>query len=210
MEILNFEETKNLLLKYKIPFCKTEIFNSKAKASEFAKKIGFPVVIKVHAPNIFHKSEVGGVKVGIKNLEEFYVAWDEMKKRTRLEKIEGILVQETVFGSELTIGMKRDSQFGPVLMFGLGGIFIEVLKDVAFRVAPFDKKQALEMILEIKGHKLLQGYRGREIVNLNKLAEIIVNLSKLSMAEKKIMSIDLNPVMANKKSILVADFRLIV
>lgn len=209
MEVLGFEQTKKILQKYKIPFCRTEIFNSQDKALAYAEKIGFPVVLKVHGSTIFHKSDIGGVKIGISNKEEFYLAWAEIRNNSELKKIEGILVQEMVKGNELTIGMKRDKQFGPVLMFGLGGIFIEILKDVAFRVAPIDKKQALKMIAEIKGYKLLQGYRGKEGVNINKLSALLVNIARLSLREEKILSIDFNPVMANKKAILVADFRLI-
>ncbi|MFA5086842.1 MAG: acetate--CoA ligase family protein [Candidatus Paceibacterota bacterium] len=210
MEVLGFEQTKKILQKYRIPFCRTEIFNSQDKALAYAEKIGFPVVLKVHGSTIFHKSDIGGVKVGISNKEEFYLAWAEIRENSELKKIEGILVQEMVKGTELTVGMKRDSQFGPVLMFGLGGIFVEILKDVAFRAAPINKKQALEMIAEIKGYKLLQGYRGKEGININKLAALLVNIARLSLREQKILSIDFNPVMANKKAVLVADFRLIV
>jgi acyl-CoA synthetase (NDP forming) len=210
MEILSFEETRKLLLKYKIPFCKTEIFNSKEKALAYVKKIGFPIALKIHSRTIFHKSEIGGVKVGINNEEEFSVAWDEMKQNTELRNIEGILVQEMVSGNEIAIGMKRDPQFGPVLMVGLGGIFIEVLKDVAFRIAPMEKSEAIKMIKEIKGYKLLEGYRNREGVNVDKLAMLLVNLSKLSIKEKNILSIDFNPVMGNNKNVLVADFRLTI
>jgi acyl-CoA synthetase (NDP forming) len=210
MEILSFSETRKMLLKYKIPFCKTEIFNSKEKALAYAQKIGFPIVLKIHSRTIFHKSEIGGVRVGINNEDDFVEVWNEMKENTELRNIEGILVQEMINGNEMAIGMKRDPQFGPVLMVGLGGIFIEVLKDVAFRIAPIEKDEALKMIKEIKGYKLLEGYRNREGVNIDKLAVLLVNLSKLSINEKKILSIDFNPVMGNSKSVLVADFRLII
>lgn len=207
MEILNFEKTRTLLKKYKIPFCRTEIFKSSAKALEFALKIGFPVVLKIHSAEIFHKSEAGGVKVGINNEEEFLKAWNEL---SQLENIEGILVQELAKGTELVLGMKRDGQFGPVLMFGLGGIFVEILKDVSFRVGTLNKKQALEMIQEIKGYKLLEGYRNQEGVNLNELTDLLVKISYLASERKEIMAIDFNPVIANKKSVLVADFRIVI
>jgi len=210
MEILSFEETKNLLIKYKLPFCKTEIFNSKEKALVFAKQIGFPVVLKIHAQKIFHKSEIGGVKVNIKNEEDFSSSWDEIEKNIEGKNIEGILVQEMVGGSEIAIGMKRDSQFGPVLMFGLGGIFIEIIKDVSLRIAPVDTTEAIKMIKEIKGFKILDGARGKKKVDLIKIAEILVNISNLSMKEEKIQSIDFNPVMVTDKQALIADFRLII
>ena len=210
MEVLGFEQTKKLLEKYKIPFCKTEIFNSQNKAVEYAKKIGFPIVLKVHGSTIFHKSDIGGVKLGINNEQEFYKAWQEIKENSELKKIEGILVQQMTKGSEIAVGMKRDQQFGPVVMFGLGGIFIEILKDVSFRMAPVNKSQALSMIEEIKGYRLLQGYRGKEGVNIGKLASLLVNISNLCIKEEKILSLDFNPIMASKKSIIVADFRLII
>ena len=210
MEILSFEETKNLLIKYKLPFCKTEIFNSKEKALVFAKQIGFPVVLKIHAQKIFHKSEFGGVKVNIKNEEEFSSSWNEIEKNIEGKNIEGILVQEMVGGSEIAIGMKRDYQFGPVLMFGLGGIFIEIIKDVSLRIAPIDITEAIKMIKEIKGFKILDGARGKKKVDLIKIAEMLVNISNLSMKEEKIQSIDFNPVMVTDKQALIADFRLII
>ncbi|MDD5569409.1 MAG: acetate--CoA ligase family protein, partial [Candidatus Pacebacteria bacterium] len=127
-----------------------------------------------------------------------------------LKKIEGILVQEMVSGNEIAIGMKRDEQFGPVLMAGLGGIFIEIIKDVTFRVAPIEKAEAMEMIKELKGYKLLQGFRGKPGVNIDKLAALIVNVSNMVVKENKVMALDFNPVIANDKSVVVADFRVII
>jgi len=210
MEILSFEETRDLLIKYKLPFCRTEIFNSKEKALAFAKQIGFPVVLKVHAQKIFHKSEVGGVKINIKNDDEFISAWDEIEKNIEGKNIEGILVQEMVSGSEVAIGMKRDSQFGPVLMFGLGGIFIEIIKDVSLRIAPIDIAEATKMIKEIKGFKILDGARGKKKVDINRIAEMLVNISNLSMKEEKIQSIDFNPVMVTDKQAIITDLRMII
>ena len=210
MEILSFEETKRILLKYKLPFCRTEIFNSKEKALIFAKQIGFPVVLKIHAQKIFHKSEIGGVKVNIKNEEEFNCSWDEIEKNIQGKNIEGILVQEMVSGNEVAIGMKRDSQFGPVLMFGLGGIFIEIIKDVSLRIAPINKLEAMEMIKEIKGFAILNGARGKKKVDLDKIAEMMVNLSNLSIKEEKIQSMDFNPVMVTDKQAVITDLRIII
>jgi acetyl-CoA synthetase (ADP-forming) len=210
MEILSFEETRNLLMKYKLPFCRTEIFNSKEKALVFAKQIGFPVALKIHAQKIFHKSEIGGVKIDIKNDEEFIASWEEIEKNIEGKNIEGILVQEMVLGSEVAIGMKRDSQFGPVLMFGLGGIFIEIIKDVSLRIAPINISEATSMIKEIKGFKILDGARGKTKVDLVRIAEMLVNISNLSMREEKIQSIDFNPVMVTDKQALIADFRIII
>ena len=210
MEILSFEETRRLLLKYKLPFCRTEIFNSKDKASAFAEKIGFPVVLKVHAQKIFHKSEIGGVKTNIRNKEDFEKAWLEIEKNIRGKNIEGMLVQEMRSGSEIALGMKRDPQFGPVLLFGLGGIFIEIIKDVSLRIAPISREEALAMIKETKGAKVLEGARGRKKADLGIIADMLVNLSNLSIKEEKIQSIDFNPVMVEGDKACIADFRIIV
>jgi len=209
MNILSFKETELILSKYKIPFCKTEIFNSKEKALLFAQRIGFPVALKVHAQKVFHKSEIKGVKVGIENEEQFNLAWDEMMESIEGKNIEGLLVQEMAYGNEVAIGMKRDKQFGPVLMFGLGGIFIEIIKDVSFRVAPINKNEALEMIKELKSFKILDGARGKEKVNINSLVDILISLSNLSMKEERIEAIDFNPIMVNRDRACVADFRII-
>lgn len=210
MEILSFEETRKLLLKYKLPFCRTEIFNSKEKALVFARQIGFPVVLKIHAQKIFHKSEIGGVKTNIKDEVEFSNAWDEIEVNIEGKNIEGILVQEMAIGNEVAVGMKRDSQFGPVLMFGLGGIFIEIIKDVSFRIAPITAEEATKMIKETKGFEILNGARGKKKVDLKKIADMLVNLSNLSLKEERIQSIDFNPVMATDKQALISDFRIII
>lgn len=210
MEILSFEETKRLFGKYKVPFCETEIFNSKTKAIAFARKIGFPVVIKVHGRNIFHKSEIGGVKIGIKDEEEFDKAWEEMSANTEGKNVEGILVQGMGKGREIAMGMRRDKQFGPVLMFGLGGVFIEVLNDVSLRIAPITKEDAIGMIKEIRGYKILEGYREGKTANIQKLADVLVSLSKMSLKEENIEEIDLNPLMVDGDQIKLIDFRIII
>jgi len=151
MPLLGFQETKNLLLQYKIPICQTEIVKSEKEAATRAKKIGYPVVLKIFSPKILHRSAIGGVKVGIKNEPEFKKAYSTL---SRIKGVEGILVQKMILGREVALGIKRDPQFGPVLMFGLGGIFVEVLKDVSFRVCPISEKEALEMIKGIKGYKI--------------------------------------------------------
>jgi len=225
MKVLGFRETKKLCLKYKIPLCQTAIVETKKEAADFARKIGYPVVLKISSPDILHKTDVGGIKIGIKSEKELRKAFSEIlnnvkkgkpeapkesKLPTGQARIEGILVQEQVLGKEAVVGMKRDLTFGPVLMFGLGGIFVEVLKDVAFRVVPINKREALKMIKEIKGYEILKGFRGEKPVNIKKIAEIITFLSKLSLAEKNIKEIDLNPIIVNEKRALVVDARFLL
>ena len=214
MRVLDFNKTEKLLLKYKIPLCTSYLVTSKKEAIDFAQKIGFPVVLKVFSPDILHKTDVGGVKIGIENERDLKRAFDEilfsLKEKKPKAKIEGMLIQKQIFGKEVVVGMKRDLAFGPVLMFGLGGIFVEILNDVAFRVAPITKREALKMIREIKSFKILKGFRGEKPVNIEKIAEIIVKVSKLSLKEEKIQEIDLNPIIANEKGAQVVDARVLL
>ena len=214
MQALSFQKTREILSKYKIPFCETYLVNSKREALMLAKKLGFPVVLKVFSPDILHKTDVGGVKIGIENERDLKRVFDEilfsLKEKKPKAKIEGMLIQKQIFGKEVVVGMKRDLAFGPVLMFGLGGIFVEILNDVAFRVAPISKREALKMIREIKSFKILKGFRGEKPVNIEKIAEIIVKVSKLSLKEEKIQEIDLNPIIANEKGAQVVDARVLL
>ncbi|MDD5696616.1 MAG: acetate--CoA ligase family protein [Candidatus Pacebacteria bacterium] len=206
MEILSFKETKNLLLKYGLPFCETGIFDSLDKAIEYAEEIGYPVVLKVYGKDVFHRTETGGVAVGIKNKEGLKKEWEAMAQK--FNNIEGFLVQEAVKGREFILGMKRDEQFGPVLMFGLGGVFAELFKDVSLRIAPIGKKEAEEMLEETKAYEIIKGFRGQG-VNKDKLVDLLVRLSKLSVKERMIKSIDFNPVMGNEKEVLIVDFKIV-
>ncbi len=212
MKTLNFKEAKRLLLKYKIPFCRTELVVSEKEALRIAKKIGYPVVLKVSSTVVLHKTDLGLVKPDIKNREELKQAWDDIFKLTKKIKgnTEGMLVQKMIFGSEVIVGMKRDLQFGPVLVFGLGGIFVEVLKDVSFRIVPVKKTEALKMIKGTKGSKILEGFRNQKPSDIKKIADIIVSLSKLSLTEKYIKEVDFNPIIASEKQALVVDARFLI
>ena len=210
--LLDFNQTRKILSKYKIPFCRSEVFKSKKEALKFAKIINFPVVLKIMASQVLHRTEIGGVKIGIKNKEEFKRAFDEILFSTKKKKInfEGVLVQKEMKGTEIAIGMKRDEIFGPVIMFGGGGIFIELLKDVSFGICPLKTPEIKEMIKETKIYGLLKGFRGFPKVNIEKIIKIAQNLSKLSLKDKKIKEIDLNPIICNEKEILVVDAKIII
>ncbi len=207
MEILNFKEAKDILLKYKLPFCQTDIFESLSKGLMYAEEIGFPVVLKAYGNNVFHRTEKGGVSVGIKTREDFRREWNNITENYK--DIEGILVQEMVKGKELIIGMKRDEQFGPVLIFGMGGIYTELHKDISLRIAPVTKKEIIEMMKETKAYELVKGFRG-EGINEEKLINLIIKLSSLSLKERRIKSIDFNPIIGNKKEVLIVDFKIVV
>lgn len=212
MQQLEFNKTIKLLDKYKISYPKSRLATSPEKATKIAKELGYPVVLKIISKDIVHKSDVGGVKVNLKTEEELTSAYEELlksvKKKSPKAKLEGVLVQKMESGIEAIIGMKRDPQFDAVIMFGLGGVFVEVLKDVSFRIAPIDKIQAEKMINEIQAIEILKGVRGEKPVKISALVDLLVKVSKLSITNKKILELDLNPVIVDEKSAKVADVRL--
>lgn len=210
MALLSFKKTKELLRQYKIPLVKTKLVKTKKEAKNFAKKIGWPLVLKISSSEVLHRTEAGLVKVGIENEKELLRAFEEILRKSKDLQVEGILVQKMARGIEVACGMKKDSSFGPVLMFGLGGVFIEILKDVSFQIAPISRKEALEMIRGIKSFNILKGFRGRPPANLKEIAEILVKLSKLSEDHQEIKEIDLNPVFVNEKEVQVADAKFLI
>lgn len=211
MKQLNFEKAKKILEKYRLPFVKSFLLKSEKQIDNFVNKVGFPAVLKISSADIIHKSDIGGVKVGLQNKEEIASAYSEIIKNAKKQKakIEGIVLQKTETGQEIIIGMKRDPQFDVVLMFGIGGVFVEILKDVSFRVAPINKQEAIDMIKEIKASKILEGARGKKAVNLEAIADILVKTGKLALENKKITQIDFNPIITNEKTAKIVDARII-
>lgn len=170
--------------------------------------------MKVISPDVIHKTDMGAVKLNIKTLDEAEEAWDFMFANVLKIKpdtqIEGVVIQKMVSGKEVIIGMKRDESFGPSIIFGLGGIFTEALKDSSLRVAPISKELALEMMQEIRGANILNGLRGEKAVNFDGLANIIVAISDIAMSHPEIVEIDLNPVMVNSNGAEVVDVRIMI
>ena len=198
-----------------IPIVEAKLAHTKAEAISMSKKMGFPVVLKIVSPDVIHKSDSGGVKLGLANAAQVGKAYDEIlsmaKKHQPKAKIKGISVQKMVRpGVEVIIGMTKDAQFGPVLMFGLGGILVEVLKDVSFRIVPLSKRDAREMIKEIKGYPLLEGYRGQEPADIPFLEDMILKLSDFIDKNPEIKELDLNPVFAYKNGAVAVDARVIL
>ena len=208
MKSLEFKKAEQLLAKYGIPLCPGRLVSEKKEAWAFAKKTGYPLVLKVLSPLATHKTDLGLVKTGIRDEKELDKAWAELAAKKI--KREGVLVQKQLAGVEVVAGIKRDPQFGPVLMFGLGGIFVELLKDVSFRIAPVGKNDARGMMKEIKGYKVLLGFRSQKAVDLDKLTGILLSLSELSLREKDVKEVDLNPIIANEKGAWVADPRFLI
>jgi acetyl-CoA synthetase (ADP-forming) len=187
-------ESKRLLSAYGFPVVREKLVNTRAGAVKAAKEIGLPVVLKGCSPQISHKTEKKLIEVDLRTLKEVQRAYDEIVERVGDTPLDGILVQEMVKGSrELVIGMIRDAQFGPCVMFGLGGIFTEVLKDVSFRIAPLERRDALEMAQEIKGAPVLGAFRGMPPVDMELLVSMLINAGKLGMELEAVKEVDVNP-----------------
>jgi acyl-CoA synthetase (NDP forming) len=193
----------------------TVLASSQKEAAALSERIGFPVVLKIASPDISHKSDAGGVITGVKNKAGVSRAYREIIASARQKfptaRIEGVAVQRMARpGVEVIIGMFKDAQFGPVLMFGLGGILVEVLKDVSFRIVPLAPRDAREMIEEIKGYPLLQGYRGQEPASIPVLEDMLLKVSDFVEQTPEIREIDLNPVFAYRDGALVVDARVVL
>jgi acyl-CoA synthetase (NDP forming) len=213
--LLNEIESKALLSEAGIPVVETKLATSKPEAIAISKKLGYPVALKIVSPEITHKSDVGGVKLGLKTSKQVEIAYEEILSAVRRKYphtvIDGMSVQRMARpGTEVIIGMTKDSQFGPVLMFGVGGILVELLKDVSFRIVPLEREDAREMIREIKGYAILEGFRGMEPVDVSSLEEILLKLSKFVDENPEIKELDLNPVFAYRDGVVAADARVIL
>ncbi|MDD4878147.1 MAG: acetate--CoA ligase family protein [Candidatus Nanoarchaeia archaeon] len=198
-----------LLKKYGIPLPAAKEVKTKQEAVDAAKQLGYPVVLKIKSSTILHKTDAGGVKLGIQNEFQLREAIEEMQKKIPSKDIQGFLVQKFYDGHYVLIGMKRDAQFGPVIAFGLGGIFVEIMKDVSFRVAPITEKDAGEMMKEVKAYSILEGARGGIKADKKLLVEILLAVSKMAMENTELKEIDLNPVVVNEKQAVAVDVRLI-
>ena len=208
-------ESKELIAAFGITTARHIVTASVKEAIQAATSIGYPIVLKIVSPDISHKTDVGGVKVGIKDAEGVKAAYEEIMKNVNIKKpdarIEGILVEEMATPStEVIIGGLRDPQFGPAVMFGLGGIFVEIYKDVSFRIAPLEEYDAIDMIHEIKGSKILKGFRNTESLDITSLAQTILKVSNIMVSLEEIKEIDLNPVLVYPKGVKAVDARIIL
>lgn len=206
-------EARDVVSAYGIPIPEARLARTSGEAVDIAEEIGFPVVLKIASPDILHKSDVGGIEVGLGDPDEVRQAYDRVMSRARQHapdgEIWGVLVQEMVDeGKEIIVGMNRDSQFGPLMMFGLGGIYVEVLEDVTFRLAPVAAAEAEAMIEEIEASPLLHGARGEQAVDLEAIVEILERASQLALDFPEITALDLNPVVAQPEGALAIDARL--
>ncbi|OYT56165.1 MAG: acetyl-CoA synthetase [Desulfurococcales archaeon ex4484_217_2] len=197
-------EAKKLCEIFGIPIAKSFLAKTSDEALKIANKLGYPVVLKIVSPDILHKTDVGGVIVNIKNDKELVEAYNKILKNVREKKpeakIEGILVQEMVpEGVEVIVGAIKDPFFGYAIMFGLGGIFVEILRDVSFRIVPLTEEDAYQMITEIKAYPILKGVRNLPPRDIESIVKILLNTSKLLERTSLIKELDLNPIMVYEK-----------
>ena len=213
--LLTEVEAKQLLKDGGIDVVDTRLATSKEEAVSISQELGFPVVLKIASSDVVHKSDAGGVKLGLKTVKQVGKAYDDIIKAIKKEypeaRIQGVSVQKMArTGVEVIMGMSKDAQFGPVLMFGLGGVLVEILKDVSFRIVPLVKRDAAEMIREIKGYPLLEGYRGQEPADVSKLEDLLLKVSDFVEKNPDIKELDLNPIFAYKDGAVAVDARVIL
>jgi len=208
-------EAKELLKEYGIPVPDFKLIKSEDEIIGLAKEINFPIVMKIVSPDIIHKTDAGGVRLNIKDETEARLAYQEIiskaKKYNKEAQIFGVITYSMIpKATEIIIGMMKDPHFGPVAMFGLGGIFVEILKDISFRILPIEERDAGEMITEIKGYEILKGARGNPPRDIQAIEEVLMKVSKLTMENPEIKEIDLNPIFVFEKGLQVVDARMIL
>ncbi|MFA5141515.1 MAG: acetate--CoA ligase family protein [Candidatus Woesearchaeota archaeon] len=206
-EVFAEKKAEDFLKKY-LPVAKSELTKNAEQALKFAKK--YPIVLKIISPQALHKTEIKGIRI-VNNKTDLVIQYQELEKIVKANKLklEGILAQEYIKGKEVIVGIKKDATFGHVIMFGTGGIYTEMLKDVQFRSCPITEKDAEQMIADLKLNKLLTGFRNEKPVNLRLLKEILVKASKIPKTHPKIEELDINPLMINSKDAKVVDARIV-
>ena len=208
-----YTEAKKLLETWNIPVTETKIAKNQKEAIQAANSIGFPVVMKIFSPDVVHKSDSGGVITDLRTEKEVIQAFDKMMENHRKSKspvrIDGVIIEKMLSGVEVIIGVTKDPQFGHVLMFGMGGVLVELLKDISFRLIPIDPVDAKEMIREVKGYPLLEGFRGQK-GSIETLENIMLKVSTLIVQHPEIIEMDLNPVFTFSSGSIAADARIII
>ena len=208
-------EAKTVCKEYGIPVTKLKIAKTAEEAAKFSEEIGYPTVLKIISPDVIHKFDVGGVILNVNSSEDAKNAYNKIvenvKKHKPDAKIDGVLVQEMApSATEVIVGAIKDAQFGPTLMFGLGGTFVEIMKDVSFRIAPIKEDDARQMISEVKAYPILLGYRGQPPRDIDTIVKIILDTSRLVMEHQNIKELDLNPVIVYEKGAKTVDARIIL
>jgi len=205
MKIMIEREAEDFLEKEGFPVVERVEVKNEVQLLNNARRLGFPLAMKVVSQKVLHKTDVGGVKLDIKTEDELKQAFHELEK---IQDFESVLIQKYTQGNFVLVGIKKDPTFGHVIAAGLGGIFTEVMKDVSFRVVPLTKDDALQMIEELKSYPILKGVRGMK-ANLDSIIEIILKLSKLAEKYPKIQELDINPIVVNEEKSIIVDARII-
>lgn len=212
MKKMKYMDAKKLLESYDINVVQSMHVNEERQAVSKAEEIGLPVVMKVDSPEIIHKSDKGYVKTDLDSKDKVKRAFKEMKDKADAENADfhGVILQDQIKGKEVIIGGKIDPQFGPVVLFGYGGIFVEVFEDISLRVAPVTEEETRRMMKEIRAYPLLTGIRGEEPVALDKLTHFITRVADLMNEHPEIKEMDLNPTMVNPENVYAVDLRIFV
>jgi acyl-CoA synthetase (NDP forming) len=213
--VLSEIEAKQLLASSGVPVVEARLARDVDEAATIAGDLGLPVALKIVSPQITHKTDAGGVRLGLALVDDVKAAFTDIvasaKRHAPDAQIEGVAVQRMAdLGTEVIIGMTTDPQFGPVLMFGLGGVLVEVLKDVAFRVVPLTPRDAAEMVRDIQGFPLLDGHRGQAPADLEALESLLMSVSSFVEAHPDVLELDLNPVFAYPKGAVAVDARIVL
>ncbi|MGC9060070.1 MAG: acetate--CoA ligase family protein [Thermoplasmata archaeon] len=213
-KVLSLDEARAVLENIGIRFNAYGFARNLEEAIQLARKIGYPVAMKIVSPDIVHKTEVGGVKLYLQSELDIVHAYEQMmenvKKVAGNARVMGVSIEEMLRGTELVIGVTRDEQFGPMLMFGLGGIWVEIYRDVSFRIIPLERVDAWEMIHEIKGISIIEGARGFEPVDKKKVVDYIMKISDFVDANPEVAEMDINPIMSAKGELYAIDARVIL
>lgn len=213
--LLTEVEAKDLLHEAGVPVVRASLAKTMKAAVEAADAAGYPVVMKIVSGEIAHKSDVGGVMLGLKDAKAVRRAFKEMMARVKeaapKAKLDGVAIMPMAKpGTEVIVGATTDPQFGPVLMFGLGGVFVEVLKDVAFRIVPLEPRDASQMVREIRGLPILQGVRGQAGADLGALERLLLQVSQFMAGHPEVAELDLNPVLAYPDGAVAVDARIVL
>ncbi len=215
-------EAKDIMKAYGIPIPAYDTAVTADEAVEKSKAIGFPVVLKILSKDVLHKSDAGGVKINLKNEDDVRKAFNEImdnakkygkEKGIEIDLSRGVFISDFAdMGTEIIVGVTKDPQFGHALMAGLGGIFVEVLKDVSFRLIPFNENDAREMLKELKAYKILEGIRGEPARDIDSLVDVMLAVSKMVTENPEITELDCNPtfVYEKGKGTLVVDARILI
>ncbi len=218
--LLDEESTAKLFTAFSLPMPKQALAKTSGEAASIAEQIGYPVIMKISSPQILHKTDVGGVRANLKNKEDVIKAFDEIMANvqthptltpTQTLTINGILIQQFLpVGDEFIVGATRDASFGPLIMAGLGGIYTELFRDTAFRIAPVSTESAYEMLTELKAWKLLLGMRGKPQRDIDALATVVERVSNMMMACPNIKELDINPVLVSHDHVVIADAKVVI